>query len=76
MGGFADDSTVHTDTSTVISVEEYDNDMLDSPRFPPQADADIELQPPSFASNGHLTVPDQTSSRFGYSFAGIPSQLG
>ncbi|KAL0362699.1 UNVERIFIED_CONTAM: MLO-like protein 11 [Sesamum calycinum] len=65
MGGFADDSTVHTDTSTVISVEEYDDDMLDSPRFPPQADAETELQPPSVASNGHRTVPNETSSRFG-----------
>ncbi|XP_011082657.2 MLO-like protein 11 [Sesamum indicum] len=65
MGGFADDSTVHTDTSTVISVEEYDNDMLDSPRFPPQAEAEIELQPPPVVSNGHQTVPNETSSQFG-----------
>ncbi|KAK4439202.1 MLO-like protein 11 [Sesamum alatum] len=65
MGGFADDSTVHTDTSTVISVEEYDNQMLDSPRFAPQPDAEIELQPPYVGINGHTTVPNETSSRFG-----------
>ncbi|KAK6134512.1 hypothetical protein DH2020_031746 [Rehmannia glutinosa] len=33
LGGFADDSTVHTDTSTVISVEEYDDQLPDTPRF-------------------------------------------
>ncbi|PIN22622.1 hypothetical protein CDL12_04660 [Handroanthus impetiginosus] len=32
MGGFGDDS-MHTDTSTVISIEEYDSQMFDSPRL-------------------------------------------
>lgn len=32
LGVYGDDSTVHTDTSTVISVEEFDHRELDSPR--------------------------------------------
>lgn len=47
LGGFGDDSTVHTDTSTVISVEEYDDQLLDSPQFAPRAGAEMEMQRPA-----------------------------
>ncbi|KAI3457477.1 hypothetical protein Pfo_014140 [Paulownia fortunei] len=65
LGGFADDSTVHTDTSTVISVEEYDSQLPDTPRFAPTAGAEIELQPPSIFISGHSAVAIGTSSRVG-----------
>ncbi|XP_051124748.1 MLO-like protein 11 [Andrographis paniculata] len=52
MGG--DDSTVLTDTSTVVSVEEYDdNQLLDSPGFGPKFDTEIELQPPTIVIGSH-----------------------
>ncbi|KAK4484891.1 hypothetical protein RD792_007494 [Penstemon davidsonii] len=60
MGGiYTDDSTVHTDTDTVLSVEEYDDSqLLDSPRFAHQEkSADIELQ--------QVTTINETSSRVG-----------
>ncbi|KAL3820952.1 hypothetical protein ACJIZ3_006857 [Penstemon smallii] len=60
MGGiYGDDSTVHTDTDTVLSVEEYDDSqLLDSPRFAHQEkSAEIELQ--------QVTTINETSSRVG-----------
>ncbi|GER43026.1 MLO-like protein [Striga asiatica] len=45
-GGFADDSTVHTDTSTVISIDEFDNQLPETPRFT-NASAEIEMQVPN-----------------------------
>ncbi|KAI3466125.1 hypothetical protein Pfo_022788 [Paulownia fortunei] len=65
LGIFTDDSTIHTDTSTVISVEEDDNQFIDSPRFAPQSGAQIELQPTTIAMSGHLPVANETSSRVG-----------
>ncbi|KAK6157420.1 hypothetical protein DH2020_011668 [Rehmannia glutinosa] len=66
LGGFADDSTVHTDTSTVISVEEYDDQLPDTPRFAPNAGAEIEMQtPPNIFINDHSKIANGTSSRVG-----------
>ncbi|KAL0406819.1 UNVERIFIED_CONTAM: MLO-like protein 11 [Sesamum latifolium] len=65
LGMFTDDSTIHTDTSTVVSVEEYDHNYLDSPRFAPQPDAQIELQPTTIDINDDLPVANETSSRIG-----------
>ncbi|PIN22732.1 hypothetical protein CDL12_04549 [Handroanthus impetiginosus] len=65
MGIFTDDSTFHTDTSTVISVEEDDNQLIDSPRFASQTDTQIELQPTTFARTGQSPVANENSSRIG-----------
>ncbi|KAG8386303.1 hypothetical protein BUALT_Bualt03G0135000 [Buddleja alternifolia] len=66
MGNYPDDSTVRTDTSTVISLEEYDdNQMLDSPRFAPKDGAEIELQPPTIVITDGSGVANETSSRVG-----------
>ncbi|CAH1425650.1 unnamed protein product [Lactuca virosa] len=63
LGIYGDDSTVHTDTSTVISVEELEHRELDSPRarLPRGEGLEIELPPrgnSSFAAN-------ENSSRVG-----------
>ncbi|KAL8046538.1 hypothetical protein ABFX02_08G184100 [Erythranthe guttata] len=76
LGIFADDSTIHTDTSTVISVEEYNddnNELTDSPRFSLQSRSQVELQPTftnAAASNqspppSAAVVANETSSRIG-----------
>ncbi|XP_076887846.1 MLO-like protein 11 [Bidens hawaiensis] len=70
LGIYNDDSTIHTDTSTVVSVEEFDHHELDSPRagLAPGQVLDIELQP----HNGPMTdgsrstlVANENSSRAG-----------
>lgn len=68
LGIFTDDSTVHTDTSTVISLEEYDDQQLpDSPRGGTLSGAlEIELQPPVvIATSFHPSIANETSSRVG-----------
>ncbi|KAK2992978.1 hypothetical protein RJ640_004490 [Escallonia rubra] len=65
LGIFTDDSTVHTDTSTVLSLEEDDHQMLDSPRAAPGAGAEIELQHRIGITTGHSPVANETSSRVG-----------
>lgn len=67
MRMFPDDSTVHTDTSTVMSLEEYDHDQLvDSPRTVHGAGTEIELQPPTTVTEDHHSVTiNDTSSRIG-----------
>lgn len=65
LGNFTDDSTIHTDTSTVISVEEDDHEFIDSPRFGSQSGAQIELQPTTMAIGGQSPVANETSSRIG-----------
>ncbi|KAD2393926.1 hypothetical protein R6Q59_012953 [Mikania micrantha] len=66
LGIYGDDSTVHTDTSTVISVEEFDHHELDSPRagLAPSEGLQIELQPHSDLMTG-LFVANEHSSRAG-----------
>ncbi|KAA8523878.1 hypothetical protein F0562_010301 [Nyssa sinensis] len=64
-GIFTDDSTVHTDTSTVLSVEEDDHQLLDSPRAAPDACTEIELQPHIIISTNPSSVANETSSRVG-----------
>ncbi|KVH93056.1 Mlo-related protein [Cynara cardunculus var. scolymus] len=68
LGMYGDDSTVHTDTSTVISVEEFDHHDLDSPRagMMPGEGLEIELQPRSIIINGDSPfVANENSSRAG-----------
>ncbi|PWA78628.1 MLO-like protein 11 [Artemisia annua] len=47
LGIYGDDSTIQTETSTVISLEEFDHQELDSPRAgtPPAKHLELELQP-------------------------------
>ncbi|GMH24294.1 hypothetical protein Nepgr_026137 [Nepenthes gracilis] len=54
LGIYTDDSTMHTDTSTVMSLEE-DNPLLDIP----ENMAEIELQP---ASSAAATIPSATTN--------------
>lgn len=62
---FTDDSTIHTETSTVLSVEDYDQQMLDNPENEAKPPTEIELQP----APDHLAIPspvaNETSSRVG-----------
>ncbi|CAI9787737.1 unnamed protein product [Fraxinus pennsylvanica] len=64
-GTFADDSTIHTDTSTVLSVEEDDQQLVDSPRVVPRTGLEIELPPHIVDISGHSPVANETSSRIG-----------
>ncbi|PHU12620.1 MLO-like protein 14 [Capsicum chinense] len=65
MRMFPDDATV-TDTSTVMSLEEYDDQLVDSPRTVHGADREIELQPPTTVTEDHHAVTiNDTSSRVG-----------
>ncbi|KAJ4726284.1 MLO-like protein [Melia azedarach] len=67
-GHLADDSTIHTDTSTVMSLEEYDHQLIDIT----ETDAgigngtgtEIELQPHE-DSTTLASVANETSSRVG-----------
>ncbi|KAJ0044875.1 hypothetical protein Pint_04489 [Pistacia integerrima] len=63
-GLFPDDSTIHTDTSTVMSLEEYDHQLIDIPETAHGTGNEIELQP----HNDSTTTPpvaNETSSRIG-----------
>ncbi|KAL1563691.1 MLO-like protein 11 [Salvia divinorum] len=67
MGIFTDDSTIHTDTSTVMSLEEDDHQLIDSPRFSPQSAAEIELQQTTVAISDDQSPPsaNEASTRVG-----------
>ncbi|KAL2944199.1 MLO-like protein 14 [Bienertia sinuspersici] len=64
LGMYGDDSTIHTDTSTVISLDEDDNHMLEIPESGPITHSEIELQSPSTA-NASPPVANENSSRVG-----------
>lgn len=66
LGLFADDSTIHTDTSTVMSIEEDDHELLDAPGTAAGACTEIELQPASAISTSPSPpAANETSSRVG-----------
>lgn len=67
LGIYTDDSTIHTDTSTVMSVEEYDDhELIDSPRFAPKSAAEIELQQTAIAiSDQSPPAANESSTRVG-----------
>ncbi|KAK1414307.1 hypothetical protein QVD17_30051 [Tagetes erecta] len=70
LGIYGDDSTIHTDTSTVISVEEFDHHELDSPRarLAPSEGHEVELQPHSVlmtGDSGSAFVANENSIRVG-----------
>lgn len=64
LGIFTDDSTIRTETSTVASLDEDDQQLLDSPRPAPVA-TEIELQPPTIIITDHSPAPNENSSRIG-----------
>lgn len=63
-GNFTDDSTIHTDTSTVMSLEEDDRQLLDIPEIGDGPVTQIELQS-AFISVSPGPVANETSSRVG-----------
>ncbi|XP_051136011.1 MLO-like protein 11 [Andrographis paniculata] len=70
MGVFTDESTIHTDTSTVASVDDENDDdsnqAMDSPPFAPQPDVEVELrQMAAVVINDDFPVANETSSRVG-----------
>ncbi|KAG6387329.1 hypothetical protein SASPL_152516 [Salvia splendens] len=69
MGTFTDDSTIHPDTSTVMSVVEDDHQLIDSPRFAPQSATEIELQQTTVAISDDQSPP---SANEGSTLVGTP----
>ncbi|XVE80165.1 hypothetical protein DITRI_Ditri14bG0117800 [Diplodiscus trichospermus] len=64
-GRFTDDSTIHTDTSTVMSLEEYDHQLIDVHEDGNGTYTEIELQPPPNITSSPSSVANETSSRVG-----------
>ncbi|KAF5460994.1 hypothetical protein F2P56_020823 [Juglans regia] len=63
LGIFTDNSTVHTDTSTVMSIEE-DRELLDdAPETTTGEFTEIEMQPTPASATNLSTVANETSSR-------------
>ncbi|KAK7272521.1 hypothetical protein RJT34_29171 [Clitoria ternatea] len=60
-GMYADDSTIHTDTSTVLSIEE-DDQLIDTPRNLTSG-TQVELQPVTTATSTPSPIANETSSR-------------
>ncbi|KAK4837313.1 hypothetical protein QYF36_004468 [Acer negundo] len=60
-GLLTDDSTIHTDASTVMSLEEDEHQLIDIPETADHTVTDIELQPSNVTSPP--TVANETSSR-------------
>ncbi|TXG67029.1 hypothetical protein EZV62_008304 [Acer yangbiense] len=60
-GLYPDDSTIHTDTSTVMSLEEDEHQLIDIPETADHTVTDIELQPSNVTCPS--PVADETSSR-------------
>lgn len=65
LGMFTDDSTIHTDTSTVMSVEEDDNRLFDTPETVHRGCMEIEIPPASHMTLDPSPVANETSSRAG-----------
>lgn len=61
---FGDDSTIHTDTSTVLSVED-DHQLLDSPRGYNDTAGAIEMQGSTNIVSPSPPLANETSSRIG-----------
>ncbi|KAL5802825.1 hypothetical protein ACOSQ3_031274 [Xanthoceras sorbifolium] len=59
--GLLDDSTIHTDTSTVMSLEEDEHQLIDICETSNQTGNDIELQQPNVTNPS--PVANETSSR-------------
>ncbi|EOY12910.1 Seven transmembrane MLO family protein isoform 2 [Theobroma cacao] len=64
-GLFPDDSTIHTDTSTVMSLEEEEHQFIDINEAGNGTHTEIELQPPANVTASPSPVANETSSRVG-----------
>ncbi|XP_022753243.1 MLO-like protein 11 isoform X2 [Durio zibethinus] len=64
-GRFTDDSTIHTETSTVMSLEEDDHQLIDVHEDGNGTYTEIELQPPPNVTSSPSPVANETSSRVG-----------
>ncbi|XVE50314.1 hypothetical protein DITRI_Ditri01bG0152100 [Diplodiscus trichospermus] len=64
-GRFTDDSTIHTETSTVMSLEEDDHQLIDSHDAGNGINTGIELQPPPNITSSPSPVANESSSRVG-----------
>ncbi|XVF70326.1 hypothetical protein PTKIN_Ptkin11bG0152900 [Pterospermum kingtungense] len=64
-GRFMDDSTIHTDTSTVMSLEEDDHQLIDIHEDGNGPYTEIELQRPHNITCSPSPVANETSSRIG-----------
>ncbi|CAI9088639.1 OLC1v1023029C1 [Oldenlandia corymbosa var. corymbosa] len=62
-GLYDDSTTIRTETSTVASLDDDDQQLLDSPRPGPTGITEIELQPPTIIISAQSPVSDETSSR-------------
>ncbi|KAK7244324.1 hypothetical protein RIF29_39144 [Crotalaria pallida] len=63
-GMFTDDSTIRTDTSTVLSIEE-DDQLIDDITPGTATGTEVELQPITTNTSSPLPVANETSSRAG-----------
>ncbi|GLT83360.1 hypothetical protein SLE2022_016530 [Rubroshorea leprosula] len=62
-GQYTDGSTIHTETSTVMSLEEDDHQVLDIPETGNATHTEIELQTPPTVTYSPTPVANETSSR-------------
>ncbi|WCJ32164.1 Seven transmembrane MLO family protein [Euphorbia peplus] len=62
-GHFMDDSTIHTDTSTVLSLEEDDHQYIDISEAPNGTCPEVELQPAFTDANSPSPAANEVSSR-------------
>lgn len=62
-GMFPDDSTFHTDTSTVLSIEEDDHRIIDDSLQDIATGVEVELQPVTAVTATPSPIANETSSR-------------
>lgn len=62
-GMYTDDSTIHTDTSTVLSIEEDDRTIDDTPPRDLTTNTEVELQPVTTITATPSPIANETSSR-------------
>ncbi|KHG11409.1 MLO-like protein 11 [Gossypium arboreum] len=66
LGRFTDDSTIHTETSTVMSLEEDDHRLIDIHEDDKDTYNEVELQPPpNITSTPSPAFANENSSRVG-----------
>ncbi|KAF8411163.1 hypothetical protein HHK36_003706 [Tetracentron sinense] len=68
LGIVTDDSTIHTDTSTVMSIEENENQLLESPTTATGTCTKIELQPVPIITINPSPIANKISSRIDIPF--------
>lgn len=64
-GMYPDDSTIRTETSTVMSLDEDDHHLLDMPEDTIGTGNEVELQPHSVDASSPTPAANENSSRIG-----------